>query len=282
MQKNRLERVEKYIDIYEHRNNSLISSVEPFIVRIKQEAYSEFCRDFCKPYDSIYFDVLTNTARRLCRELPSCRLGYIAQNEIDLIFVYSNVADFRHIWTSKPVEYVASTITSRATNIFNEELLDAIKQQEYRNENKRPENQQIDVSIYRNKLFKVMFKASVFNFPKDLLYTFLKYRNICAMRNSLVEAALAYMPDSERVGKKSEELKELLVEKYNYDYDSPHESCRFKYGVVCNKLMQDGNTSCVLVDLTRPLKDGGKDKINFEKMMFSDNSMGTISSRYVI
>ena len=283
MNKTKLEKLDDYINFYENRSNKTISSVEPYIVTLRQEAYSEFCRKFNKPFDSIYFKILTETGRELCRELPGCRLGYVFTNEIDLIFTYNDVSDLRYVKVSDSSDHIASIIASKATNIFNDVLLDMVKQEEYKNKTTRQEIHQIDVNKYREKLFKATFKVDVFNFPKDMLYTYLKYKNICCMRNSLVQTACTYMSNDEMADKKSAELKQVLKDEYNCDYDSPHTfSSRFKYGVFCNKMRIDGHTSCFLIDITRPLKEGGRDKKNFETMMFGDTGTGTIESRYII
>ena len=62
--------LENYIKAYENNREIKLSFVEPYIVRIRQLSYKEFCKNFKKPYDSIYFSIMTETARRLCKELP--------------------------------------------------------------------------------------------------------------------------------------------------------------------------------------------------------------------
>lgn len=181
---------------------------------------------------------------------------------------------------SETTSQISSVVASKAVNIFNEALLDEVKQQEYKNENLRAEKDRVDVEIYRRLLFKAVFKVNAFNFPKERLFDYIYYKYVNARRNSIVDAALAYMPDKDRVGKSTQEIKEILKEKYNYDYDGECESCRFKNGIIVNKLKDRDGTRCVIVDIPKQLKESGRHKKDIECMIFSNNSMGSISSQY--
>lgn len=268
--------------IYESDKELKIIKTEPYIVRVKQQEFKEFCKEFKKPYDAVYSSAMVQTMRTLCRELPGCTLGYYSHNEIDLIFVPINGnGTLSLLKGSKTISYISSVVASKAVSIFNDALQDEIKQQEYKNKNRHLEHI-LDTSVYKQKLLKSIFEVKAFNLPKERLYDYIYLKHLYSRRDALVYAASTFINKNDANSKSCEELIKILKEQYNYDFENNSVlSARFKNGMICNRVVESKNTSCILIEITKPLKKN-KDRKIIERMMFSNNVDACVKCQYEI
>lgn len=281
LDKQEIIKLSEIFKIYEKDKELRLKETEPFIIRIKQQSFIEFCKDLKKPYDSIYSKVMVETTRRLCKELPGCTLGFYGHNEISLVFVDVNGGkELSHLKGSKTISYMSSVVACNVTNIFNDVLQDEIRQQEYKNNN-RNDGHKLELITYRHKLFKAIFTVKAFNIPKDRIFDYIYLRHTSTRRYATVCAASVFMGISEANSKSSDELIKTLKEQYNYDFESNNTlSARFKNGVLCNKVIESKNTSSIVINITRPLSN--KDRKGIEKMSFTNSISGCIEPQYLI
>lgn len=276
-----MKKLKEHIGIYEENRQVKLDFTEPVVVRIVQQEYRKFCENLNKPYDSIYSKIMTETMRLLCKELPGCTFGILTHDEINLIFTCDNKNNLSYLKTSKTTEYLVSTVSSRVTSIFNEVLLDEIKQQEYKNDRIRPEETQVNVQKYKDKMFKATFKVNAFNLPDHKLYDYIQLKHFICRRDSVVEAVMTYL-SKDYVNQSTDDLIKLLKEKCNYNWENNSSvSCRFKNGIMCNKVKDNKETKCFIINIERPLNKG-KDKVNIERMMHTNSISGCINPYYTI
>lgn len=281
LNKQEMIKLEEIFKIYENDKEMKLKSTEPFIVRIRQQSYKEFCKNFKKPYDSIYSNIMIETMRRLCKELPGCTLGFYGHNEINLVFTFTKGrGELAYLKGSKTISYISSVVASNVVNIFNDVLQDEIRQQEYKNES-RLEEHKIDVDIYRSKIFKSIFTVNSFNLPKEKLFDYILLKHAFVRRDAIVYAASIFMNKNDANSKSCDELVRILKEQYNYDFENNSViSARFKNGTLCNKVTESKNTSSILIDITKPLSN--KNRKDIERMMITNNMSGCVKPQYII
>lgn len=279
---NYVQNVEKFVKLYEESREIKLNFTEPYIVRIRQLGYKEFCKDLNKPFDSIYFRAMERATARLVKNknIGGCKLGYTTLNEINLVFTGSNPKDYRVLKSSYTTSYISSWMSSMATSYFNEELFKIIEAEKLENEYREIK---VDTTKYEKLLFIAEFKVNTFNLPKECIYDYLYMKCRNSVRNSFIATALSVIPDSERVGKSETQLSSILKDK---GVDIEKQPWRFRYGTMCAKI-KNPKSEVHIITLERPLQGNGtklypsSDKKNINKILFSNN-LGTIKLRNVL
>lgn len=259
--KNQLQRLDNLFSLYEKSREVKLNFTEPFIVKIRQQSYTQFCEGLNKPYDDIYLNVMEKVAAKMVknRSIGGCNLGYITHNEINLIYKGTDPKDYRILLSSFTTTHLVSWISSMVTNYFNEALFEEIK------ENK------LEDSIYSSKLFRAEFKVDAFSIPKECIYDYLWWKCWGCIRNSTTSIAIKEFTNEERIGKSAIELEEILLNTKGIDVqkDLPH---RERYGELCYKYRENGKLTTGYIVLDRPLsesntKEPSKNKRNILKLL---------------
>lgn len=260
--KNQLQRMDDLFKLYGRSREVRLNFTEPYIVRIRQQSYTQFCEGLNKPYDDIYLNVMEKVAAKMVknRSIGGCNLGYITHNEINLIYKGTNPKDYQVLLHSFTTTHLASWISSMVTNYFNEALWEEIVK-----------NNIEDSYIYKSKLFKAEFKVDVFSIPKDCIYDYLWWKCWNCIRNSTMSVVLNEFTNEERLGKSAIELEEILLKTKGIDVqkDLPH---RERYGELCYKYKEKGKSLIDYIALDRPLsesntKEPSKNKRNILKLI---------------
>ena len=261
--KNLLQKFEKLFNLYENNRELKLNFTEPFIVRIRQQSYTQFSKDFYKPFDSMYTNAMKEAMSRLVknRSIGGCTLGYLTHNEINLIYTGCNPTDYKQLLSSMAISQLVSWISSMMTSYFNEALLKQIDIQEKENENRHEEGK-VDINIYKNALFKAEFKVNAFSIPSKCIYDYLYLKSWSCVRTSTALAALPITSVEEREGKKATELEKVLKDRGT---DVSHIHWNYRYGVLCAKVRKDNKSSTEFIYLDRPLSVGGTNKISKNK-----------------
>ncbi|WP_304393323.1 tRNA(His) guanylyltransferase Thg1 family protein [uncultured Clostridium sp.] len=265
MNKIEIQKLSDSLEMLENDKRQRILGTQPIIIKVTLTSVKEFTKNLFKPNDSIYRKTLEETMLSLCKGVNfDCRLGYTTYNEIILIILPRNSQGLLNLVSyNQPIDVLTSSISSMATNYFNSSLLKEIEYQEKLNKN-RQDKQKLDLSVYKNLVFKAIFKVKVFNIPKEYLYDYIYLKHINNISNSLELTALSTISEKERVGKNNSEVKALCKEK-GVDFDSL--SRDFRFGTLCTLDVIDNKKKYIKILLTRPLKRYGKDKENIEHLI---------------
>lgn len=99
---------------YQANKDKLIPNL-PVIVRLDGKSFSKFTKDFEKPFDKSFAEVMKETTRFLVNEFPKCILGYTQSDEISLVFIndYNNPIEF-----SGRIQKLCSIIASKCSCFF--------------------------------------------------------------------------------------------------------------------------------------------------------------------
>lgn len=188
-------------------------------------SFSKFCKQFKKPYDEIFINMMNETANFLCKEIGNCKFAYVQSDEISIV-----LSDFVNInsdtWFSYRIEKICSIAASLATAKFNQLMTIHLLS------NSKDDNFLESV----NNMKLVQFDCKCWNVPSynDVFAWFL-YRQIDCVRNSKQMAAQTYLPHKELCGKNTDEQIKLLKDKYEIDwhqYDDGKKYGRFIFKCV--------------------------------------------------
>ena len=228
---------------YESVSKTRLMRRTPVAIRIDGKAFHTFTKGMKKPFDDILIKTMQQTMKYLCKNIQGCVLGYAQSDEITLILVdYQNINS--GAWFDYKIQKLCSVAASMATMAFNRFFATNVDEFYYSIwdeslEDGEASNEQIE---YSKVLFKAvdraMFDARCFNIPKEEVANLIYWRQLDATRNSIQMVGQAYFSEKELHGKSCSKIQEMLMEKYNIDWNNlpTHK----KFGSCCiKKQVQD-------------------------------------------
>ena len=166
----------------------------PVIIRIDGKAFHTYTRGFDEPFDNELHNAMIETSKYLCENIQGCRLAYTQSDEISLLLTdyerYNTEA-----WFNKDVQKMVSVSASYATVKFNEIMRD------------------YDI----NEL--AQFDSRVFNLSKDEVCNYFIWRQQDAVRNSVRMLGRSYFSHSDLENKSNSEVQDMLMDKYNVNWN---------------------------------------------------------------
>lgn len=215
---------------YENRAKTYLIRRMPVIIRLDGKAFHTFTRGMVKPFDKRFMLAMQLATLELCRKIPGCVLGYTQSDEITLVLV-----DYEKLetdaWFDYGVEKMCSISASMCTLYFNrffsEIVDDFIKNHEKTAKNPEKYGKELAESVKKlidkYKLAKKaggMFDARVFNVPVEEVTNCVLWRQQDATRNSISGLAQAHFSPKELHGKKSNEMQDMLMEKFGINWNN--------------------------------------------------------------
>ncbi len=170
----------------------------PVIIRVDGRAFSTFTRNFKKPYDTDFIAAMVFAATKVAKEMQGFRLAYIQSDEASFL-----LTDYDNFETQPWFGYDQSKIISLSASIMSV----------YFN---------AWFSNFKNKITYATFDSRAFNIPvNEIANTFL-WRAKDWERNSLQMYARSIFSHKELIGKKKEDIHEMLYKKgRNWTEDVP-------------------------------------------------------------
>lgn len=170
---------------YENRTRYMLTRRIYTMIRIDGKAFHSYTKGLEKPFDYQLMSDMDETAKFLCKQIQCARLAFVQSDEISIL-----LTDFENLqtalWFDGNIQKMASVSASAATYQFN--LL-------------RP-----------GKM--ALFDARVFQLPSwTEAQNYFIWRQQDATRNSILSAAQSVYSAKEMVGKKTNELQEMLFQK---------------------------------------------------------------------
>ena len=210
---------------YEQVPNIRLMRRTPVIIRVDGKAFHSYTRGFDSPMDKDLMLCMRETMRWMCGQIQGCVLGYCQSDEISFC-----VVDYKKLesdcWFDYKVQKVCSISAALATYMFNH-LIRAIKKTI-----KTKEGVTALVADERAALFD----ARAFNIPENEVTNYFYWRQLDTIRNSINLAGHTYFSNKEMNRKKTNEVKDMLLEKgINWD-DYPSD---YKYGTCAIKQFRE-------------------------------------------
>lgn len=169
----------------------LFNTKAPICVRLDGKGFSHYTSKLDKPFDTNFSELMIEVTKFLIKETNAV-IGYTQSDEITLILY--NEDPLKQIYFNGKIQKIVSTLASLATAKFNQ----LVKQ--YLADKNVP-----DLAIFDCRAWKVKDKVEA---AKVLLW-----RECDATKNSVSIACRTYFNHSAVFGKKSKEMKKMLLEK---------------------------------------------------------------------
>ena len=216
----------------------------PVAIRIDGKAFHTFTKHLHKPWDNLFQGAMQDTMKYLCENIQNCVFGYQQSDEITLILTdYETLTT--DAWFGYEVQKLCSISASMATMKFNKALDDQLsKHIEYLltiNTGKENwlygEEEDYVNAVNRAVLKGAMFDARCFNIPKEEVTNLVYWRQLDAMRNSVLSLGQVYYSERQLHGASCEVIKEMLRQD-NIDWDDL--PIAQQHGVACRKNESNG------------------------------------------
>lgn len=221
----------------------------PVIIRLDGRRFHSFTRGFKRPFDDILIDSMQKTALYLCKNIQNCVLAYTQSDEISLLLI--DYKDFdTQPWFDNRIQKIVSTSAALATIRFKEVFENNIEKFGYKNipnwdmggtNEWLTEQQQKDLTYinYLSNAIEVKYKgfdSRCFNLSKDEVANYFFWRQQDCIRNSIQMVGQANFSQKELQNKSTADIKEMLHEQKNIDFDNDFSivkqrgSCVYGYG----------------------------------------------------
>lgn len=236
----------------------------PIVVRIDGKAFHTFTKNLAKPFDDLLIDTMQKTMLELCKDLPTCKLGYTQSDEITLVFICDDVKKTEGLYKYK-VNKILSIIASKATKYFNKFFY---KNVELLKNDSDYFKDIVDLTFYENKLFEAEFDCRVMNIPDWDIINNLIWRQQDATRNSIQMLGHFYFTQKQLHKKTSSEIMDMLMIEKKVNWNDLATSK--KRGSCCYKIENGNKRKTWALDVNMPILTQPEARSKFTKLMFGD------------
>ena len=224
---------------YEEVSRTRLTRRMPVIIRLDGCHFHTVTKGFKKPFDDVLIKVMDETMKYLCEHIQGCVLGYTQSDEITLVLV--DYAKFgSEAWFDYEVQKICSVAASMATMAFNRAFVDAVGpffENYIIADNVTDEDVKLANAYARVEYEGATFDARCFNIPKEEVTNCVYWRQLDAVRNSILSLAQSLYSQKEIQGINCNTLKEKMNAEKNVEWNSL--PVRQKFGSCCIK--KDGN-----------------------------------------
>lgn len=237
------------------------------LLMLDGRSFSKFCKQFKKPYDATFINMMNETAKYLCANIEGCKFAYVQSDEISLVLTDFDTSDTES-WFGYRLTKILSIAASLATAKFNQlntinKLYDDFNNSDYP---AQWDVDEIEKSIQKLKLIE--FDCKAWNVPSyNDVFAWILHRQIDCVRNSKQMAAQAFIPHKDLVKLHTDEQIALLKENTNidwYDYLDGEKYGRFIWRQEVKHLSEEFGeyirNEWVVTPAFPLFEEGGKDK----------------------
>ena len=214
---------------YENRAKTKLIRRMPVIIRLDGKAFHTFTRGFAKPFDARLMETMQETTLELCKSIQGCVFGYTQSDEITLVLVDYATLD-TDAWFDYEVQKLCSISAAMCTLIFNRLFARKVNEfiKEHSNVARDKEtygnvSDQVEklISTYKKAVIRGgLFDSRCFNIPIEEVTNCVLWRQKDAERNSVSSLAQAYFTHKELQNKKSNQMQDMLMEKYGINWNN--------------------------------------------------------------
>ena len=201
----------------------------PVIIRVDGRAFHTLTKCFERPFDTLFHNVMVQTAIALCKEISGAKIAYTQSDEISILITNNDTIDTQP-WFGNNLQKLVSLAASIATLSFNNAL-----EEEYHILSifaETDEDYEYLNGIYHNAWRYATFDARAFILPEDEICNYFVWRQQDATRNSIQAAAQALYSHKELHNKNQNDLQEMIFQKginwNNYEVWQKRGSCIYK------------------------------------------------------
>lgn len=177
--------------MYEKSCRSYIPQNSYVVIRLDGKNFSKFTKQFKKPFDDDFTEMMDNTAIELCKLIQGAKFAYVQSDEISILIedVHSENVD---LWFGGQIQKITSVSAAIASAEFNRNLL--IKRLEKK---LNSDNEYDDIANIISDSKLAAFDSRVFMLPdKWEVYNAFLWRQRDFKRNSISMAAHTHLGKS--------------------------------------------------------------------------------------
>lgn len=255
------DRQKKYEEVYNHY---LVPGMT-FICRVDGTTFHSYTKGMAKPFDDIINTTMQQTMMALCKDLPTCKLGYTQSDEITLVFVIDDIVKTQGLLKYRASKII-SIIAAKATKYFNKYFFENVQKLE---KNPKAFEHVVDIKIYKKKLFEATFDCRVFNIPQWDILNNIIWRQQDATRNSIQMLGQANFTHGELQDKNTSDVQDMLMLQKGINWNNL-ETYK-KRGSCCYRKEVEGKKRPQWVlDLDMPILTKPEARTQFTKILFGD------------
>lgn len=250
---------------YEDAQKTRLTRRLPVMIRVDGNAFHTLTRGFDRPFDEVLNKTMRDTMQYLCENIHGCVLGYTQSDEITLLLKDYNNKN-QGAWFDYVKRKIESISASMATMAFNRFFVENVTNKRYFSD--LPEAERRACDKYFKASGKAMFDSRAFNIPEFEVSNNFIFRQKDCIRNSIQSVGQANFSQRELHNKKCDDIKKMLLEKRDIDWDKlpthyQRGSCCVKVEKVFNEGKPDEfRRNKWVVDTEIPLFTENRDYIN--------------------
>lgn len=178
----------------------------PIIIMLDGHCFSKKIKKrFDRPFDADFVKLMNDTTVYLLKNIQGARLGYTQSDEISIVINDHLTPETGTLWNGRVCK-IQSICAAMASTYFTMEF------------RKLQESKGV---VPDDSLFE--FDCKVWSVPNDNdAYAWFLYRQNDCIRNSINQTADAYMSHNKMKKKNTEELKQILKDEYEVNWDNFH------------------------------------------------------------
>jgi len=193
---------------YENRTRYKLTRRTPVIIRLDGKAFHTITKNFCKPFDISFGNVMSSLSVDLCSEIQGAKCAYTQSDEISIL-----ITDFDRLTTDAWFDYNLQKMVSISSAMASVYFAETLVTGDY-----------------------AFFDSRAFNMPKEEVANYFIWRQKDWIRNSVSMLAQANFSHKQLQKKGQLEMKEMLEEK-GICWDELKD--RWKYGTFVRKIEGD-------------------------------------------
>lgn len=253
------DRMKEYESVYKQK---LVPKM-PLVIRVDGKAFHTFTKGMAKPFDDLLIDTMQRTMIAVCKELSTCKLGYVQSDEITFVCSIDDVKKTQGLYKYK-VNKILSIVASKTTKHFNKFFYENVCRLE---KDEKSFKNVTSLSVYKKKLFEAEFDCRVMNIPDWDVINNLIWRQQDATRNSIQMLGQAYFTQKQLHKKNCSEIMDMLVNEKGVNWNDL--DVYKKRGSTCYKIEEKGKNKWSL-DLNMPILTDDEARKKYNNIMFKD------------
>lgn len=191
---------------YESRNQYYLQKRTPVIIRVDGRAFHTFTKNLKRPYDNVFQNSMIKTMEAMAAEIQNCVFAYCQSDEITFV-----LNDYQQLNTSAWFDYrtdkICSVAASLATYYFNRYF-----KEEAQRIIKTMQDEDYNLVLLKCIESQTLFDARCFNIPKEEVTNCIYWRQLDAIRNSILMLGQSMFSHKQLMNKTCEEVKKMCEE----------------------------------------------------------------------
>ena len=192
---------------YESRNQYYLQKRTPVVIRVDGRAFHSFTKGLNRPFDNVFQTAMIETMEAMCEQIQNCIFAYTQSDEITFI-----LKDWKELNTSAWFDYrtdkLCSISASLATYYFNK----FFKFNATRIINNSSATDEYALTLIHCLDKIAIFDARCFNIPKEEVTNLIYWRQLDAIRNSILSCGQATFSHKELMNKSCNQIKDMLAQ----------------------------------------------------------------------